>query len=169
VAITEADKHIFVSGSVDGTAKVWDIRTESPVVTFVGHESDVNAVDIMRSGMAVATGSDDFTLRMFDMRALAEVACFSDGDDGIVLSENKRVRIGGGVTSTCFSLTGRYLFAGYEDNKAIGWDTIAKDPHVHLLQHAEDEEATRISDVGVSADGTAVCTASWDMTLAVWA
>jgi len=39
-----ADKQIFVSGACDATAKVWDIRTGKCVQTFVGHESDINAV-----------------------------------------------------------------------------------------------------------------------------
>lgn len=36
--------NIFVSGACDATAKVWDIRTKRCVQTFIGHESDINAV-----------------------------------------------------------------------------------------------------------------------------
>lgn len=168
VALTESDPNVFVSGSVDCTAKIWDIRTGEPEITFVGHESDINAVDFMRNGRAVATGSDDFTLRMFDMRALSEVSCFTDGGSGIVLGGDDVVNIGGGVSSAAFSLSGKYLFAGYEDDRAIAWDTTSADPRVHVLQHSE-EDPHRISCVGVNSDGTAVCTGSWDMMLAVWA
>lgn len=38
------EKNIFVSGACDATSKVWDIRTGKCVQTFVGHESDINAV-----------------------------------------------------------------------------------------------------------------------------
>ena len=34
----------FVSGACDATAKVWDVRTGKAVQTFLGHTSDINAV-----------------------------------------------------------------------------------------------------------------------------
>ena len=41
--------NLFVSGSCDATAKVWDIRTGKAVQTFTGHESDINAVQWVSS------------------------------------------------------------------------------------------------------------------------
>lgn len=38
------ERNIFVSGSCDTTAKVWDIRTGKCVQSFSGHESDINTV-----------------------------------------------------------------------------------------------------------------------------
>lgn len=38
------NQNVFVSGACDATAKLWDIRTGKAVQTFVGHESDINAV-----------------------------------------------------------------------------------------------------------------------------
>lgn len=40
----EPNQNLFVSGACDATAKVWDIRTGKAVQTFIGHESDINAV-----------------------------------------------------------------------------------------------------------------------------
>jgi guanine nucleotide-binding protein G(I)/G(S)/G(T) subunit beta-1 len=37
-------QNVFVSGACDATAKLWDIRTGKATQTFVGHESDINAV-----------------------------------------------------------------------------------------------------------------------------
>ena len=37
--------------------------------TFPGHESDINAVTFFPNGYAFATGSDDATCRLFDIRA----------------------------------------------------------------------------------------------------
>lgn len=41
---------LFVSGSTDSTAKAWDLRSGKCTQTFVGHESDINAVAYMRHG-----------------------------------------------------------------------------------------------------------------------
>lgn len=38
------DGKTYVTGSVDKTCRLWDIREQSPKQTFFGHESDVNSV-----------------------------------------------------------------------------------------------------------------------------
>jgi len=42
---------------------VWDMRTGQCSQVFEGHESDINSVRFYPSGDAVATGSDDATVR----------------------------------------------------------------------------------------------------------
>lgn len=44
---------------------IWDMRTGQVVQNFEGHQSDVNSVKFHPSGDAVATGSDDSTVRKF--------------------------------------------------------------------------------------------------------
>ena len=67
------EKQIFVSGACDATAKVWDIRTGKCVQTFLGHESDINAVQFFPNGEAFGSGSDDASCRLFDLRADREL------------------------------------------------------------------------------------------------
>ena len=38
------NQNVFVSGACDASAKLWDIRTGKAIQTFIGHESDINAV-----------------------------------------------------------------------------------------------------------------------------
>lgn len=38
------DGNSFVTGSVDKTCRLWDIRDDKPKQTFFGHVSDVNSV-----------------------------------------------------------------------------------------------------------------------------
>jgi len=42
---------------------VWDMRTGQCSQVFEGHDSDINSVRFYPSGDAVATGSDDATVR----------------------------------------------------------------------------------------------------------
>ena len=69
-----------------------------------------------------------------------------------------------GITSVAFSQSGRLLFAGYDDYNCNVWDTL-KGERVGVLASHEN----RVSCLGVSGDGMALCTGSWDARLLVWA
>lgn len=53
----------FASGGCDKMVLIWDMRMGQSVQSFEGHQSDVNSVKYHPSGDAVATGSDDATVR----------------------------------------------------------------------------------------------------------
>jgi len=152
VSINE-DKNLFVSGSCDTSAKLWDFRTEGvPVKSFQGHESDINSVQFFPDGNAFGTGSDDSSCRLFDVRAFRQINRYSE--DKILC----------GITSVAFSNTGRLLFAGYDDYNCYVWDTVTG-RNVDALQGHDN----RVSCLGVSKDGKALCTGSWDTLLKIWA
>jgi len=146
------DKNYFVSGACDAKAKIWDIKSGKCQQTFSGHESDINSCTFFPSGNFVGTGSDDATCRLFSLRASREMVSYLDEE---ILC---------GITSVAFSLSGRYLFAGYDDFHVHVWDTI-KGTSVGTLSGHEQ----RVSCLGVSNDGMALCTGSWDQYLRVWA
>jgi guanine nucleotide-binding protein G(I)/G(S)/G(T) subunit beta-1 len=146
------DKNIFVSGACDASAKVWDIRTGKCTHTFTGHDSDINAVQFFPSGDAFVTGSDDATARLFDLRCDQQLACYSN--DNLIA----------GITSVAFSVSGRIVFAGYDDFNCVAWDVLRSEHAATLAGHDN-----RVSCLGVSADGMALCTGSWDTVLKVWA
>jgi len=144
----------FISGSCDCTARLWDPRTGGCVQIYTGHESDVNAVDRFPDGFAFGTASDDNTCRIFDTRSWGELGSFSD---------QKLAP----ATSCTFSSSGRYLFAGYDDHSVRVWDSIKGvmvEPTSGLNTHER-----RVSCLGLSANGAALCTGSWDDSLKVWA
>lgn len=99
VALSPNSPKTFVTASCDSTAKLWDARLSgSPVMTFVGHDSDINAVAFYPDGHAFGTGSDDSTCQLFDIRCLT------------CLNKFKSEKILCGITSVDFSRSGRVLF-----------------------------------------------------------
>eukprot|EP00069_Balaena_mysticetus_P009852 bmy_20428T0 len=127
----------FVSGGCDKKAMVWDMRSGQCVQAFETHESDINSVR---------------SCRLYDLRADREVAIYSK--ESIIF----------GASSVDFSLSGRLLFAGYNDYTINVWDVL-KGSRVSILFGHEN----RVSTLRVSPDGTAFCSGSWDHTLRVWA
>uniref|UniRef100_A0A669BQH7 Guanine nucleotide binding protein (G protein), beta 5b n=1 Tax=Oreochromis niloticus TaxID=8128 RepID=A0A669BQH7_ORENI len=140
----------FVSGGCDMKANVWDMRSGQNIQSFESHESDINCVKYYPSGDAFASASDDATCRFYDLRADREVAVYQK--DSIIFG-----------ASTCdFSLSGRLLFAGYNDYTINVWDVLKGTRATILFGHEN-----RVSRVRVSPDGTALGSASWDSTLRV--
>lgn len=146
-------KDTFVSGSCDATARLWDHRQKVGCVgVFPGHESDINSVDFFPDGNAIGTGSDDSSCRLFDIRSYRQINRY--GHDKILC----------GITSVAFSRSGRMLFAGYDDYTCYVWDTQQGVTAGDLKGHEN-----RVSCLGVTKDGKAVCTGSWDTLLKIWA
>ncbi|XP_022055237.1 guanine nucleotide-binding protein subunit beta-5b [Acanthochromis polyacanthus] len=142
----------FVTGGCDKKANVWDMRSGQNIQSFECHESDINCVKYYPSGDAFASASDDATCRFFDLRADREVAVFQK--DSIVF----------GASTVDFSLSGRLLFVGYNDYTINVWDVL-KGTRISMMFGHEN----RVSRVRLSPDGTALCSASWDNTLRIWA
>lgn len=145
------DNRTFVSGSCDSEAKLWDIRDGLCKQTFGGHEKDINAVTFFPNSQAFATGSDDCTSRLFDIRADQEIAVY------------KHANVNSGITSVAFSKSGAILFAGYDDFNCHAWDTLKTERNQLLSGHDN-----RISCLGVTEDGMALATGSWDTLIKIW-
>ncbi|ONK64927.1 uncharacterized protein A4U43_C07F31550 [Asparagus officinalis] len=162
VSINSSNSNMFVSGSCDATARLWDVRIASRAVrTYHGHEGDVNAVKFFPDGQRFGTGSDDGSCRLFDMRSGHQLQIYSqqhgDNDSDAPI-----------VTSIAFSISGRLLFAGYSNGDCYVWDTLLAEVVLNLGS-LQNSHQGRISCLGLSADGSGLCTGSWDKNLKIWA
>lgn len=83
------------------------------------------ALQFFPNGWAFATGSDDATCRLFDIRADQELAMYSH--DNIIC----------GITSVAFSKSGRLLLAGYDDFNCNVWDSLKTERAGENLQAAK--------------------------------
>lgn len=118
VSINGSDSRMFVSGSCDKTARLWDTRVASRAVrTFHGHEGDVNSVKFFPDGNRFGTGSEDGTCRLFDIRTGHQLQVYppQQGDSNTPSPS---------VTSIAFSISGRLLFASYSNGDCFVWDTL---------------------------------------------
>lgn len=160
VSINGSNPKMFVSGSCDKTARLWDTRVASRAArTFHGHEGDVNTVKFFPDGIRFGTGSEDGTCRLFDVRTGHQLQVYNQPH-----ADNESHS----VTSIAFSASGRLLFAAYTNGDCYVWDTLLAKVVLNLgsLQTSHDG---RISCLGLSADGSALCTGSYDSTLKIWA
>jgi len=150
ISLNPFEESLFISGSCDQTAKSWDLREPSETHTFIGHSSDINSVQWFPAGNSFGSGSDDATIRLFDLRYYGQLAMYND--DNMC-----------GVTYIDFSKTGKYLFAGYDDVPyAKAWSVLTGAKISDLATQA------RVSCLGVPKSGYCACTGSWDNNLQIW-
>ena len=72
------DSSSLFTASADKSAVMWDTYDFSRVRTFRGHQSHVNSIDI--SGKDdIVTGSDDCTVKLWDVRTRQHTASFNIG------------------------------------------------------------------------------------------
>jgi len=164
LALRPNDPNCFLSCSVDKTIKLWDIRSpQKSKQTFTGHQGDVNGVDFLPSdNNAFATCSEDGTVRLWDVRAYQEVSQF-----GALKQNEDPLADTSGYTSIACSKSGRLIFCGHSDSNVLAYDVLSdRTTPAFTIAQAHDGH---VSCIGISPDGNALCTGSWDFVLKIWA
>jgi len=59
---------MIATGSMDETAKVWDIETGKELYTLKGHEGELISLNFNADGDKILTGSFDMTAKIWDTR-----------------------------------------------------------------------------------------------------
>ncbi|MCA9071806.1 MAG: WD40 repeat domain-containing protein, partial [Planctomycetaceae bacterium] len=93
----------------NNSAQVFDRQTGREVRRFEGHSKPITAVGISRDGKQLITGSQDLTVRIWDVETGKELRQFEVGSDR-------------DVRSVAISPDNRYLVAGTFDKKTHAWD-----------------------------------------------
>jgi len=147
------DNNYFVTGSLDRTSRVYDIREKRQAqITYRYHAGDVNSVCCFPGGNAFATASEDKTCRIFDIRAAGELIVFGS-------TQNDEPPVG----SVAFSKSGKYLFSSQLNGIRV-WDSMKGNLLDTIKPHKDI-----ISSIGVSGDGKALGSSSWDLAIKVLA
>jgi len=150
-------KNSFVSCGCDKKIAGWDIKSGKTISIIDSHDKDVNVVHFLPNDTTFASGSEDGTTRIFDIRTWGELGRF--------VPDSKDPALVPTPTSLACSITGRLMFTSYTDGTLIIWDTLKGERKGELPRNAHEK---RITSIGVSGDGCALCTASWDTFMKIW-
>ena len=180
----------IVSGSVNGSMRVWDAWTGKKLKTFDGHTDAVTSVAFSSDGTRIVSGSFDKSVRVWDalmgkeLKSLhghtdnvKSVAFSSDGTRIVSGSADKSVRVWDvstgnektlsghtdNVRSVTFSSDGTRIVSGSDDNSVRVWDAWTGKELKRLNGHTD-----RVQSVAFSSDGTCIVSGSDDRSVRVW-
>lgn len=144
-----ADGKRALSGSFDGSARMWDLATGKELRQFKGHGDTVSSVASTADGRRVVTGSADRTARIWDGET---------GAPAVIIEGHTDV-----VRSVAISADGRFVVTGSEDHTARIWDATRGTQRAVLTGHDEGVNA-----VAISPDDRRIATGSSDHTIRIW-
>lgn len=145
----------MVTGSGDGTARIWDCDTGTPAHTLKGHTSWVLAVSWAPSGGMIATGSMDNTVRLWDAKTGKPLGNPLKGHSKWIMS----------LAWEPFHLAeeGRpRLASASKDSTVRIWDVVGRRIESVLTGHKGSVTCVRWGGVGK------IYTSSHDKTIKVW-
>ncbi len=185
----------IVSGSLDGTLRLWDAKSGNQIGDpFKGHADAVESVAFSRDGRRIVSGSDDKTARVWNADTHVEIGNPLRGHTDP-------------VESVEFSPDGRLIVSGSKDTTVRLWNAdtdlqvgdalrghsdwvncVTFSPNGQEILSGSDDKTLRLWDVNshlqvgdsfnghtnwvdsavFSADGRSIVSGGWDDTLRVW-
>jgi WD40 repeat protein len=116
------DGRRIVSGSEDGTVRVWDVAEGRELVCFQGHEGEVFCVGFSPDGKRVVSGGVDRTVRVWDIKLGRQLACLVVPDPGVCASRyasEQNEQLTEGVSGVAFAADGMHVLTLSEDHRAV--------------------------------------------------
>ena len=144
------DARFALTGSWDGTMRLWDLDAGKTVRRFVGHTKDVMSVSFSADNRQIISGSRDKTIKLWNI--LGECKYTFEGHDEWVSA----VRFSPDASKALF-------VSGSWDKTAKVWDTTAFKTRHTLVGHAGC-----INTVAICPDGTICATAGKDGLIHIW-
>lgn len=112
----------ILTGSWDGTARLWDIQSGKTVRTLVNHKDDIRSTAFSPDGKYVVTGSFDHTARIWSADPVH--------DAQIIYGHSDR------VNSVSYSPDGNLILSASRDNTVRLWDARTLSSEDERIQHS---------------------------------
>jgi ribosome assembly protein 4 len=150
-----ASSSLFVTGSGDNTARIWDCDTGTPRHTLQGHTSWVLCVAFSPDGTMIATGSNDRTVRVWESNSGKPLGGAMKGHTAFIralcwepyhLQEAGRPR----------------LASASKDATVRIWDIVSKHADIVLSGHKSSVSCVKWGGTGW------IYTSSQDKTVKIW-
>jgi WD40 repeat protein/Flp pilus assembly protein TadD len=147
VAIS-ADGTRIVSGSADGTLRLWDSGTGQELLVLRGHRAAVRSVAFTPDGRRIVSGSEDGTVKVWHSGTGKEL-CTCNGSSGA-------------VHCVAVSPVGDRLVSISRNGTIKVWDIVGRP-----LLTLQGDMATR-NNLAISPDGTRIASGNWNGSVKVW-
>ena len=190
-AAISSDGARALSGSHDGTVRVWDLRAGTCEAVLEGHTGMIEDIVISADSARALLGSQDGTVRVWDLRsgtceavleghsdAVESVAISADGARALSGSQDGTIRVWDLHSGTCEAILKAHsdwamsLVVSADGTRALSgsirgnvrvWDLRSGTCEAVLEGHTE-----WVASVAISADGTRALSGSYDGTVRVW-
>ncbi len=143
------DSKTILTGSEDGTVRLWSATTGELVKQFTGHTGSIFSVAYNPYGNTIITGSADDTARLWDIETGEQLQKFTGHTDTL--------------SSVAYSPDGNTILTGSHDNTALLWD-VATAQQLHMFTG----HTGFVVSVAFSPDGSVIATGSADQTVRLW-
>ena len=185
------DGKTAVSGSSDGTLKLWNLSSGKILHSLEGHRSIVTAMEISPDGKTAISGSRDRTLKLWDLssgKVLHTLEGHSDEVLVVAISPDNKTAVSGSwdgtlklwdlssgqalhtfeghsdvVTTVAISPDGKTAVSGSNDMTLKLWD-LSSGQALHTLEG----HSKLVKTLAISPDGEAAISGSDDHTLKLW-
>jgi COMPASS component SWD3 len=166
-----ADGKTLISAGRDTTLKIWNLDTvgnytaisptsrvitDALIDTFTGHANSINCLAISPNGEMLASGSEDNTIRLWNLETGECLATLSGHEAG--------------VKSVAITSDGQLLVSGSADNTIKLWqlpenasEPICPDPIYTLTGHTD-----WVKCLAITPDGQTLASGSQDKTIKLW-
>jgi len=131
--------------------KMNNIRLSARTFSSEGHQGSVTAVAVTPDGKRIVSGSDDHTIRVWDLETGAAIGGPIEGHKNL-------------VTAVAVTPDGKHIVSGSDDRTIRVWDLETGAAIGKPIKGHKD----RVTAVAVTSDGKRIVSGSYDKTIRVW-